>query len=342
MRKIALSLSVMITLLLFSVSAHSQVASPHFSYKIELKSDGYYYASMKSDIALSLAAEQTNISTIQYTLVAPIGTFAPVAQTGNTMTNVAPFEDLLPSTNSGQYSWIRQRTAFNATTEYGFFSLPVSVILTDIVANVDIPLFRFRTQSCLGDVRMYRVTADASGPADTKKLNSGLSITISGVNGGLNEAYKNNYGTAASCPSAGTPDVTTSISGPTTATPNVAYSYTVSINNVGSVPTTGAITESISIPSGMTFNNGGGNGWVCNPSGPVVGPLTLTCTNNAPNIAASGSSSFPVSVTPTTTGSFSITGIVSGGGETNTGNNTATSNSTLAGCGISAGTLTKN
>jgi hypothetical protein len=47
--------------------------------------------------------------------------------------------------------------------------------------------------------------------------------------------------------------------------------YTVTINNVGSGASTGIVSESFSIPTGLTFNSGGGSGWTCAPTGPVAG-----------------------------------------------------------------------
>jgi hypothetical protein len=336
--------SILLLLLTVFIQTQGQTLQPTFSYKIELNTDGWYYASMKSDVAFSLSSNSTKISTMQYTLVAPVGTFAPSTQTTNATTNITAFEDRLPATNAttGDYVWSKQKTTLNTTTEYAFFSLTGSPILNDITAGVDIPLFRFKTTSCIGDVRMYRNVADGSGSADTKKNASPNSIFLSGIGGGLNEGYKANYGTAATCPSTGTPDLTTTISSPTTGTPNVPFDYTVTISNVGTKTSTGSILETISIPAGLTFNSAGGNSWVCSPAtGPLVGPTTIICTNSTPNIVAGGSSIFPVNVTPTTTGSFSSSVVVSGGGDTNTTNNTNTSNPMAVGCGISAGTLNK-
>jgi hypothetical protein len=96
MRKL-LGFSMLLGLVLSKGSAYGQGSTPHFSYKIELRSDGYYYATMKSDVAYSASSNQTTISTIQYTLVAPIGTFAPISATSTSMTNlVGGVEDLLP------------------------------------------------------------------------------------------------------------------------------------------------------------------------------------------------------------------------------------------------------
>mgnify|MGYP006182140855 FL=1 len=342
MRKLLLSFGILLGLVLSNSSAHGQGSDPHFSYKIELRSDGYYYATMKSDVAYSASSNQTTISTIQFTVVAPIGTFAPISATSTSMTNlIGGVEDQLPSTNAGVYIWSTQRTALNTTTEYGYFALTGSPILPNIVAGVEIPLFRFRTQACIGSIRMYRNVADGTGGADTPKLNSANSINLSGINNGLSDGYKDNYGTATVCPTPPVSDLTTSISGPSTGTPNTPFIYTVTVNNVGSGASTGIVSESFSIPTGLTFNSGGGSGWSCSPTGPVAGATTIVCTNSSPNIPASGSVSFPLNVTPTTTGGIAISGIVSGGGETNTSNNSATSNTTTVGCGISAGVLSK-
>jgi hypothetical protein len=54
-----------------------KLVNPHISFKIELRPDGYYYGTMKSDTTLSSVSPSNNISTIQFTVVAPIGTFSP-------------------------------------------------------------------------------------------------------------------------------------------------------------------------------------------------------------------------------------------------------------------------
>jgi hypothetical protein len=182
------------------------------------------------------------------------------------MTNlVGGVEDLLPSTNAGNYIWSTQRTALNTTTEYGYFALTGSPILPNIVAGVEIPLFRFRTQACIGSIRMYRNVADGTGGADTPKLNSANSINLSGINNALSDGYKDNYGTATVCPTPPVSDLTTSIS---TKYRYAKYSfvYTVTVNNVGSGASTGSVSESFSIPTGLTFNSGGGSGWSCSPT----------------------------------------------------------------------------
>lgn len=460
----------------------AQNQHPKFTFKIERKADGYYYGSMKSDLSLSRAKFETTITTNQFTLVAPLGSFAPASQTIKSPINMTNFEDLLPviPADQGTYQWTIERTNANVgntstTTEYIYFSLNASPALSDITANVDVALFRFKTLICLGDVRMYRNIADTEGPADKPKFNSGNSANISGAAGGLEDTYSGNYGGPAYCPAPdlvttigqpspspvagqpssipvtvqnigtgsttgpittvvqipsgttfgtfptnnngwscttsgatatctnsgtlapgvstslqvpfiptnaqvgtpltvppakvggggepprnstnndsnqiitplvvtnGAPDLTTTITAPTTGLPNVPFDYTVQISNIGTQAASGSVTETINLPAGITFNSGGGNGFVCTPAtGPSAGPLTITCTNPAPVILAGDKTSFPINVTPTTTGSLTTTGNVSGGQDGNLTNNNAPSNTIQIGCGINAGVLSKN
>ncbi|MFW5691415.1 MAG: hypothetical protein ACOCXZ_02830, partial [Chloroflexota bacterium] len=53
--------------------------------------------------------------------------------------------------------------------------------------------------------------------------------------------------------------------------------FTLTVRNVGSGPTTGAITMTDTLPGGMTFVSGTGSGWTCGAAGQVV-----TCTNAGP------------------------------------------------------------
>ena len=477
--KIITTITLLLIVGVMEINAQNQ--NPKFTFKIERRADGYYYGSVKSDLALSRAKFETTISSLQFSMVSTLGTFAPVTQLAKQVTNMTNFEDLLPviPADQGTYQWRIERTNANidnssTTTEYIYFTLNASPSLTDITANVDVPLFRFKTLNCVGDVRLYRNIADSEGPADKPKYNSGGSFHISGANGGSDETYNANYGGPAYCPapdlvttigqpspsplivgqpslipvnvknignaissglitevvqipvgttfgtfptnnngwtciangttatctnptltlnpgvwsdfqvpfiaatsqagqlitippakvsgggeplrntfnnssqsitvpvSGGTPDLTTAIIAPSTGLPNTPFNYTIQISNIGAQPSSGSVTESITIPAGLTFNSGGGNGFVCTPAtGPVTGPATINCTNPAPNILAGGNIIFPINATPTITGSLTTTGNVSGGQDSNLNNNTAT-HTIQIGCGISAGVLSKN
>lgn len=325
--------------------AHAQSPppdKPHISFKLEIRPDGYYYGIMKSDTTLSPGIPDNIITSIQFTIVAPIGTFSPISYTGPTALNLlGGIEGLVSSDNPNEYLWSIQRSIYDVNTEYAFISMIGSARLTNtITKDVEIPLFRFRLQACLGTIRLYQNGIDHPSSIGAT-LNTDCSINIGGIGKALSEAYKDNYGGPAACLTAPVPDLMTSLTAPSSGAPNTAYSYTVSVMNVGSGASSGIVSESFSLPAGLTFNSGGGNGWTCAVAGTSSGATTVTCTNPAPNLPASGSINFPLTVTPTSLGAFTITAQVSGGGETNTNNNNATSNTTSIGCGVSAGGINR-
>ena len=103
-----------------------------------------------------------------------------------------------------------------------------------------------------------------------------------------------------------------------------AATYTITVSNSGSGATSGTVTVTDTLPSGLMAATISGSGWSCN-----VG--TLTCTRNDP-LASSGS--YPaVAVTVNVAGnapaSVTNTATVSGGGETNTSNDTASDVTTI-------------
>ena len=70
---------------------------------------------------------------------------------------------------------------------------------------------------------------------------------------------------------------------------NGAYTITVS-NAAGSGPTTGTITVTDTLPTGLTYVSGTGTGWSCSAVGQAV-----TCTTAGP--LAGGASSNPITLT---------------------------------------------
>ena len=118
-----------------------------------------------------------------------------------------------------------------------------------------------------------------------------------------------------------TPDLTTAVGQPTTPfVAGAASNVPVTVTNVGTGPTTGPITTTMTLPAGTSAPGGfSNNGWSCATSG-----QTVTCTNPGP-IANGSSSAFTVPVTPNastvgTQPAFSATTAPTAG-ETNTGNN---------------------
>jgi uncharacterized repeat protein (TIGR01451 family) len=100
--------------------------------------------------------------------------------------------------------------------------------------------------------------------------------------------------------------------------------YTITANNIGTGPTSGTVTVTDTLPSGLTATAISGTGWSC-----TLG--TLTCTRSD---ALAAGSSYPaitltVNVASNAAASVTNTATVSGGGETNTGNDSANDTTTI-------------
>ena len=100
----------------------------------------------------------------------------------------------------------------------------------------------------------------------------------------------------------------------------VGATYSLTVANVGSGPTSSPVTISDSLPARPDADGGGRAGWVCNIAGQAV-----TCSRGD---ALNGGASYPaialtVNVAPAAPPSLTNTAMVSGGGEINTSNNTA-------------------
>jgi uncharacterized repeat protein (TIGR01451 family) len=67
-------------------------------------------------------------------------------------------------------------------------------------------------------------------------------------------------------------------------------SYSLRVANSGTATTSGAITVTDNLPTGLSFASGGGSGWSCAAAGQVV-----TCTSSAA-IASGGNSAITVAV----------------------------------------------
>lgn len=170
-------------------------------------------------------------------------------------------------------------------------------------------------------------TAAAGGPTATPTTNANATATA------IAQATANAAATATAAAGGPTATATTASSGPdltvTIGQPSPSFvagsasNLPVTVANVGSGPTTGSISASVTLPTGTgapaSFTSGV---WSCTTSG-----QTVTCTQAGP-IAAGGSSVIQLPVTPsagvvgTTPGPFN--GTATTPGETNTGNNGAT------------------
>ncbi|MDE2485606.1 MAG: IPTL-CTERM sorting domain-containing protein, partial [candidate division NC10 bacterium] len=100
--------------------------------------------------------------------------------------------------------------------------------------------------------------------------------------------------------------------------------YTLTVTNVGSAPTSGTVTVVDTLPTGLTATGIAGAGWTCDLN-------TLTCTRAD---ALGAGSSYPVitltvDVAANAPSTITNGASVSGGGETNTGNNAASDPATV-------------
>src|SRR5262249_5343178 len=95
------------------------------------------------------------------------------------------------------------------------------------------------------------------------------------------------------------------------------FAYTMTVTNFGSGPTSGLVTVTDTLPTGMTPTAASGTGWNCQIAG-----ATVTCTRS--DALAFGSSYPAIALTVNVAGnapaSITNTATVSGGGEVNTAN----------------------
>ncbi len=158
-----------------------------------------------------------------------------------------------------------------------------------------------------------------------------LTVSLSGVTPGT---YTNNVsvqGGGDNSPATGSdtttvvagpsPDLTLSKSGPSSFAVGADGNYTITVTNIGTLPTTGTITVTDTIPVQLTYVSGSGTGgFTC--TGTQTAGATVTCTTTTA-IAVSGSATVTLTVSGNTQSSSGVinTATVSGGGDVTTSNN---------------------
>src|SRR5207245_1508269 len=103
-----------------------------------------------------------------------------------------------------------------------------------------------------------------------------------------------------------------------------AATYTITASNAGTGPTSGTVTVTDTLPSGLTATAISGTGWSC-----TLG--TLTCTRSDALAAGSSYPAITLTVNVANNAAASVTNAatVSGGGEANTSNDTANDATTI-------------
>ena len=108
--------------------------------------------------------------------------------------------------------------------------------------------------------------------------------------------------------------------------------YSLTVTNVGNAATTGTITLTDTLPSGLGFVSGTGTGWNCAANAQVV-----TCTNPGPIAGNGGTSTLTLTVSVAAAAVPSVTNqaTVSAAGDTNAANNIATDTANVVAADLS-------
>jgi uncharacterized repeat protein (TIGR01451 family) len=187
-----------------------------------------------------------------------------------------------------------------------------------------------------GVYNIYGVSYDSNGTINGLSINS----NINNVSGScVNISQGSGYIVCM-------PELVITKSGPANGTVGSNFNYTLNVTNNGVAPTSGQVTVTDILPTGLNFVSGTGGGWNCSASG-----QTVTCTTSS-SIPASGSASvINLTVIPTTSGTFNNTASVIGGGDgtsnpsnivTTVINNPATPNLVISKAGPSTATVGVN
>lgn len=160
-----------------------------------------------------------------------------------------------------------------------------------------------------------------AGSAKTNNIAS-----VSYFDGVLQQSANSNTATYTVLAAPPAPDLTLTKSHVGSFLVGIPNSYTLSVKNVGTAATSGAVTVTDTLPAGLTYvpASSGGNGWVCSAVLQVVG-----CTTSAIASANSNLVNLPITVIPTAAAVAASpvvnNAVVSGGGEpfANNTNNSA-------------------
>ncbi len=171
--------------------------------------------------------------------------------------------------------------------------------------------------------------------AAAASIGNGNSISISSlVSGGGDSNVTNNTSSTSSIVAVNAPNLTLTMSGPSTIAPNTSGNYTLNVANIGTGASSGAISASFTIPNGLSYNSLSGSGWVYGSSTlQSGGAMLITFTNS--NILAANTSANPLIVNLTAGNNLAnntlltIAGNISGGGDTTPANNSASANTTV-------------
>ncbi|MFL6282304.1 MAG: beta strand repeat-containing protein [Pyrinomonadaceae bacterium] len=172
--------------------------------------------------------------------------------------------------------------------------------------------------------RSDALAAGASYPAITLTIsvapNSALSLTNTATVSGGGQTNTSNDSSSNPTTVNGVADVTIAKTHTGNFTRGSTGSYTLTVSNAGGAATSGTVTVTDTLPTGLSYVVATGTGWTCGAVGQVV-----TCTRSD---ALAAGASYPAitlvaNVLQTAASSVTNTGAVSGGGQTNTANDSS-------------------
>jgi uncharacterized repeat protein (TIGR01451 family) len=172
--------------------------------------------------------------------------------------------------------------------------------------------------------RSDALAAGASYPAITLTVsvapNSALSLTNTATVSGGGQTNTSNDSSSNPTTVNGVADVTIAKTHTGNFTRGSTGSYTLTVSNAGGAATSGTVTVTDTLPTGLSYVVATGTGWTCGAAGQVV-----TCTRSD---ALAVGASYPAitlvaNVLQTAASSVTNTATVSGGGQTNTANDSS-------------------
>jgi uncharacterized repeat protein (TIGR01451 family) len=174
-----------------------------------------------------------------------------------------------------------------------------------------------------GGTATYTVTGTVS-PTATGNVSNTASVAV--PTGVTDPNTANNSSTDTDTIVA--PDLTITKSHTGNFTQGSTGTYTITARNSGNAPTTGTVTVSDTLPTGLTPTAASGTGWTCTISG-----QTVTCTRSDALAAGASYAAISLNVKVATNAPASLTNIanISGGSQTNTTNDSASDPTTING-----------
>lgn len=169
----------------------------------------------------------------------------------------------------------------------------------------------------------------------SNSLNNGSSVTINGVisGGGDANVTNNNYTWSPTIINNYIPNLTASMTGPTSITAGVQTSYTINLNNVGTASTSGQYSINLNLPAGINYHSYSGSGWSVTNTPQANGSTTINAVSSNLIDVNGSATSFIINITPSialANGSQAIyNGLISGGGDNSTSDNSFSFTSTV-------------